>query len=489
MKALRCAISLLALLQLPRTAISQSFAEIGSVGSGCIAGANAESYLSRYVDLYFDGKYDDLADAIQGDLERIEYDPKPKEEPKLSAFYVSVVFVATPPTETDPTVIRFLIPPKGSPVTVPPQRIPGLPKLYEVYLAQDKASLLSSSWSSTETANPLRAQLRKFAGAAVGAVAGGLDRSRDTKEFRPAAEGGRCGANPLFAAVRVVRLPHKRASLQIATRVTNPAVGDVVSLKKEFKGLLAGTHRGPARISPCALVLAEALDERAQGALDKKLVDTPSGTVDDAFRQSLVKSLEEELDRALALGMCVSEARDTGSPAALHPRATAVADVGTRFLDLARGDGQPLSATSEMQNAPLQYFSLGLVAGAMLQRYGDVHFEVSNGLLAPKPVSGVVTAAALHVHPVAYDPTAPQATAGERFSLLAGFVTTPAPGLTAGISGRFFRGLGIQASYAWMLVDQLKAKFEPGQAVTVTDDPFRRGITRAWVLGISYDFD
>ena len=451
------------------------------VGSGYVAAASDR--VDLYAKLYFGGSYDDLASAVRNDLIKAVYaDPQPDPRPDLLNSYVSVVFVATPPAQKDLTVVRFLVPPKGSAATEPPQRLPGVAELYEALLSRDKQSRIASSWISTAKENPLRAQLIKGAQTIVNPLAGLVDAFSLHMKIQAVTAAERATiSQPLFVVVNRVRLPHARAGLQITTRVTNPAVGDAEELKAEFARLAAQTARGVSRVSPCARVVSTALNAQAAATL--------AAPVTAETRKRLIQALEGEADRVLATTDCTDEAKDTTDGALAHARAEAVAEVVKQNLQLASGDLKPIAGTSDLQNVPHQHLSLGLVAGAMINKSGDVGFQVSNGKLAPKPLSGAVTSAVLHIHPFAYDPASPQATAAERFSFFTGFVVTPAPGATAGISLRFFRGLGVQAGYAAMVVNRLKPEFTPGQEVTVVADPFRRGVARSWVLGISYDFN
>ena len=465
------------LLLVAGIANAQTPAEVVSASSGFFS--TNGNRLQEYANDYFAGRYEALAAKLRSDFTKIDYGTQPPI--KLSSNFVSVVFVATPPAQKDRAVVRFLLPPDGVAVTSPPQHLPGTKHLYEAFLSDEKASRMSSAWTSTQKESPLRAQFVKLAKAATGTIAGFADHLFMAKTTAVTHATQKHAQNPIYIVINDVTLPHARADIQIATRLRNAEVTDAADLLESFQTLRDEIASGIGRISPCAVAIADKLNGTAISMLTGSVV-----TVAD--RKDLVKQFNKDIDYELTLPVCTDEL-STSDGSLIKARADVVRETRDKFLDTAGAGGDPITGTSELKNVPFQRVSLGLISGAMIHRSGDTHFTVDGGKLAPKPLSGLFTAAALHIHPIAYDPEASTPSFGERFSGVVAFVTTPAPGVEVGTSVRFFRGLGVHLGYAAMVVDRLKPDFQAGQEVTVTDDPFRRGITRAWIVGINYDFD
>jgi hypothetical protein len=277
-----------------------------------------------------------------------------------------------------------------------------------------------------------------------------------------------------------VSLPHKRGLIKVTSRAVNAVPGAVSQLISTAASLNAELQLSVTRISPCSDALNRALHARIQSASQ---AGSPLLTVQ---RRNEMRTALAEVARAqLALQICTSEAHDTGD---VQAKAAAVSTVIGRYISLlGPADGSAVATTTEMRTAPSQRFSVGLVGGAMISRSGDTNYAVIDKALYEQPISGIVTAVVVHVHPVPFDPGQPGINGGERLSFFAGITTTPSAGFTGGITLRFYRGLGVQMSYAWLRANRLKPKYTAGDTAPVGVDPFRLGFTNALTFGISYE--
>lgn len=423
-----------------------------------------------YRRLYFAGESSSLADSLRKDLGAVAI-ADAGESRSFESAYRSVVFVARPPAQKDRTVVRFLLPPEDRPVG--PQHLPGEELVYEVLLSLDSATAMESSWVSSLEASPLQDQFVALAQAALSVGAGIVP------EVFPEQPFVRDATLPLQVAIHRVDLPHKRATLKVTTRVTNPVVQEPGALRKSAQELSAMLARGSARLSPCAIKLSNRLEAAVVGA-----APDAGGNIDSAARKRIGKALDTATTRVLALPPCVGEARGTGTLTVA--RASAVTDVATRFMALASTGADPLTSATDIRNVPLSHWSVSLMGGVTVSRGGDTNFELSDGAPRRKELSGAVTAAALHWH-WGYDPAAPEMSVWERLSPFLAFIATPSPGIGLGGNFRPMRGFGVQVMYGWMRAESLRSGFVEGEAIAPGADPFDLGWTRAWTLGISYN--
>jgi hypothetical protein len=286
----------------------------------------------------------------------------------------------------------------------------------------------------------------------------------------------------IHVTINEVVVPHRRALLKVSTRATNVLVLEAKTLRRAATSLDSELQRTVARISPCAVMLTEALRNGIH-----QLVPDSAAPLDALRRAQLRNALERQARTELAAAPCRNEVDGASSAEPSEARANAVAAVSTRYLALVSPAAEAISGSIEVRTSPSQFVSFGLVGGAMLTRGGDDNFEVIDKTLQQKPISGPVTAAVIHLHPFSYDPTAPEISAGERFSLFGGIATTPAAGFATGVSLRFFRGLGLQVSHAWLRANRLRPQYAPGDPAPVGTRPFRLGFTNSFAVGISYD--
>lgn len=446
---------------------AQTPATVTNLNTGHVSG---NYRLDTFRKLYFDGQYDILAKEILTALTSITYDNASGETLSVQGTWLSIALVATAPTQKDPTVVRFVVSPEAK-ITAPPLRLPGLSTVTEVILLDDPKSSVSVAWISTPQVDPKQAQILKLAESTVGSFAG-LLQGLTVKEV-----GQEKAA--FYLSINRVSLPHKRATIQVTTRVSGV---DNVTLD-DFQGaaldLEAELGRTNVRLSPCAQAISNALVALIEQQKTPLLLS--------ADRKALSQRAKKVISDTIKGTTCLAEATAASDGTLQTAQGIAANDVATRFIALITGSPTPVLATTEIRNSPTEHFSFGIVAGGIVSRKGVVRAEVSDGKLVSKPVTGLVTAAVVHLHPLGFDSQAADMEKGERWSLFSGFVTTPSPGVTLGTSMRIYRNFGLQFSHDWLLVDRPERGFTINQAITTDDDPLRNGVTRLWVVGITYD--
>lgn len=153
-----------------------------------------------------------------------------------------------------------------------------------------------------------------------------------------------------------------------------------------------------------------------------------------------------------------------------------------------QGSGKPSEAKHELVNMSLRRLGFGPVAAGTVSNSGDDRVKISGGRIVADPPGSGMALAAVYWHPRAYDPETLFPSRAERFRLLGGVVIKPEPGLAAGVSALLFRGVSINAGYAWMRVATLPAGASVGDEVR-TPDPLDRGVGGAWWAGLGYVFE
>lgn len=439
-----------------RIAMGEHEAALGSMGT--------------YARYYYRGLYDSLANAIRKNLKATQY--REGKSPSWKEDYAMVAFVATPPADTAGTVVHVLLPPKG-PAIRTPYRLPGVKSVYEVFITLDPRSQFETSWISTREAPPQQAQLIKLAETAFSPLASIIESG--VLLFHMPDE--RAAKHYVF--IGLVELPDERSTIKITSRVVNGipvATKTVVDAVAVARAELA---TGTARIAPCALALNTVLaDLLGNGQWKSEPLVLTAG------RETLRRAVISRVGDHLLSSECTTDALSQNAEA----RANAVSAVASRYVSIVASPAKPVVGTADVRNVPSQRVSFGLIGGAMLSRSGDQNFELSDNVIQPKDLTGVITAAVVHLHPIAFDPSRPDLSAAERFSLFGGIVATPSAGFTAGISLRMFRGLGVQGSHAWLRANRLKPEYALGDAPAAGSSPFKLGFTHSYTIGISYEF-
>jgi hypothetical protein len=443
-----------------------------------------------------------LATMVSGDL--LASTPTPGQPAFAWNFarnYYSVVFAATRPGESDREIVRFLLHDTGKRVEVV-DHLPGITDFFEVFLANDPDASVATVFSTEPLPNPLEEKALKlvklieeplagFVPAVLPAAPAAPVAPLTDEDIRKALEQD-AKTPPVFVVLRSVRLVDARSTVSVSTAVADSSDFDRLGLL----GQLARTDRSLRQTvtiaSPCARTLSSNIFDQMTNLLLHPPAQPPSLIVSPAERRLIVASVKDEtsnpkgaIPRTLLTAPCPTEL--AGVDAA--PKATAFATVQERLVGVLASNPDNVTGSHKFSDTPLQHFDLGAAGGAIVSRSGAVRAKLDDGVLVADQVSGLLSMAVLHWHPVAFDPETARPTSAERGSVLVGFVVQPEPGLAAGVSWSLFRGLSVHVSHAWMLVDQLKKDLDFGPKPAEIDDPFRRGWTRAWTVGFGYNFE
>jgi hypothetical protein len=263
-----------------------------------------------------------------------------------------------------------------------------------------------------------------------------------------------------------------RSTVSVNTIVSPVAEVDRPTLDKAVSSTLEKLQRTRTLISKCAEDLATHLATKAADDLKLK---TSSDVVDAAERKSIRDDLKKIANDDLQTGDCVT---DRAAPNA-EARVAAINETQAALLDLFTPDDKPLTSSDSFSDTPLSHLDLGVAAGAMLRIRGAQRAKLNDaGNAVADPLSGLLSMAVLHWHPVAFDMATATPTAAERGSVLLGFIVSPEPGFAAGGSWSIFRGLTVHVSHNWMLVQEKRS-----------DTALRRGWARAITVGFGYNFE
>ncbi len=431
-----------------------------------IAGTDS-TFLKSLGKWYHSGQYDSLANSLRTNLEEIDtYD---------SSRYTSVVFISRPPTQEDEVVVRLLLPPTG-PVTYP-HRAPGVTKLNEVFLTSIAGTVFESAWISTREDDPLQAEVVSAAKTVFPALASIAEATREKSDPPDSLKDT---PRDVIAVVNEVTLPYDRAVVEITSRV-HPSLA-AKTLKGRSARTRAQVRRGSARLSVCADSLAVGIDRVVQAYPDSVLKAPDRKKLAD----EMLAAVDAELQRD---SVCTAEVAPGGDPGLMELRSAAVSNVIQAFVGLIIAP-DPIVGSTKMSNTPLSRFSAGLIAGAMLERGGSRNYASEDGVIRADDLSGLVTGAVLHWHPIPFDRGAPDITPAERFSVFGGMTLTPSPGFIVGGAWKFFRGLGAHASIAWLQAQRLREGYKAGYELQADDDdPFQLGFTHALILGLTYNLE
>jgi hypothetical protein len=402
--------------------------------------------------------------------------------------YYSVVFAAKADQVKDRQIFRFLIHgPKNREKVV--DHLVGTKTFYEIFLAEDEDGAIETVVSAKPLPNPLEADIVKAAklvtDAGVGLIGGSqkvlMKFGSNVKQQNP--------PPPKFALkilLRRIDVDDERATLNISTIILDRSAITGADLDKALNKTKNSLLESDARVSICAQDLATGLFNDADPIL--KMID--AGLVTKQHREKVAELMNKRIGEVKDQPICKDEfAKSDGIG-----RNQAVITVQNKmggFFD----DPEPLAGMSTLQVSPLQYVDLGVAVGAMERIRGARRVKLNDkDEFVPDPLEGVLMMAAAHWHPMGFDPLTATPTSAERASVLFGVVMKPAPGLAAGLSWSFFRGLSMHISHAWMRVDVEKDPKAPAMAggrstPSNLDDPFRHAWARAWTIGIGYNFE
>jgi hypothetical protein len=448
----------------PISKVSEGFVDLTDPGSKVIAQWGSD---------YFSGDWDkvqtEIRDALKqyvavGGSHTFDYETN----------YYSVAFTAKRPGAKDPEVVRVLVHcdnDKGDCIVPEPYttRLPGVSTLFEVFVDAAKDARIARIYTSSPTPNPLQAQLIKASKL--------IDLPGIAFRKKVAARSGAATpTEPLFVRISNVKLPDRRGSVVVTTKITGGA-DTVADLAKALSDECSSLALEVDPFSKCLAEVRATMCSSAATATTK--IKDP---IDDAARSVVQSAISEGAKTALASSTCAS-----GLSA---DRDAIVRDALADLLKIAAGS-EPKTAegTTTYENAPRTSLSLAALSGAIIRRYGAERAKITDeGNLAADPLPGAITAAALNFHASPIDPASRRMALAERFGGFLAYVITPEPGLAVGFRSVLFRGLSLNVGYAWLRVDQKRKDDSYGSAPSDAKRPLRSGIAGCPFVGFGYTF-
>ncbi len=445
---------------------AQEFAQIGPADSGSVHTVNPHP-VKDLSDKYFQGPYE----AFENEVEKVLGPKATKPVLKFGAEWYLVIFAATPPNAKDPVLVMTVC---HAGLKHPTTTLPGVGSFKEVFLAERDGAELGRVYAVTEDTNPLNADIIKFAQqVSIGAITSKLSRVRTLKPLTPTPP-----TPTLFYAVSEVTVPFPQATIVGKGAMTSPDIS-VNKLHDKADLLQNQLLLRKARISECAKKMAQDLADVV------KKIPASDDPVTGQQRTDLATALDVQATLTLADTKCKDELLPN-TPERAEKNA-AVTEVQDAFQTLAAGDDQKrVEGDVTLHNVPRRLLSFGAIAGGMFAVHGD-RAKVDSDKIAADPLSGSITLAAVNISLRRFDPTTVNATSPEKFRAFVGYVVTPEPGIGAGLSYLFFRGLSINAGAAQMLILKPKSKDDIGKAV-VGAHPLKHGWGRALFIGFGYNF-
>lgn len=425
-----------------------------------------KSPLAELTDLYLGGEVKVLQEKTRKYLTDLyEAKERPKHYLNFEANHYLVVFLST---KDSTELLRYVVHNKPEPRDYS-LTVPGLTKkesLFEVFLSSTERQTYSTTYSLQRQADPLLAQIPAFAGLLKpSVVAPLLPRSAVAPPAR----------FPLVASVRAVDLlDMRRATAKV--KETLSTINDLPGVSKAIDSTAASLELRTARLSVCAKGLVTKLKD----ALKKVVEDSC-----DADKGASTKCLEA-LKAAIGttykdhIGTC-SNLSSTDLQATIDTEAEFLSTIGTQAA---------ASKSSEyvLTNRPLQRLSFGVVSAFISDTSGDTRVKLQNGNIVSDPLSGALSMAVLNIHPKAYDPDRAKQSGAERFRFFVGGVFAPEFGVGAGVGVSLIRGLTINAGYAWLVVDDLRAGDTIGPAPMNPSKPFGQGTSEVLFVGLGFNF-
>jgi hypothetical protein len=447
---------------------AEEFAQITPMSKGSVvAGADPIKVLS---DSYYQDSYEMFGDTLKQML-------APIQPPILNETdWFLIVFAATPSNAKDPILVMTLY---HAGLKHPVATLPGVGAFKEIFLSDREHAELGRVYVVTQDTDPLHADIIKFAQqVSLGGIAGKLSKVNTIMGVTSAPLHAPTPRTPtLFYAISDVTVPFKHATV-IGKAAAIPPDLSVTKLMEKAGELQKQLLNRKARISECAMKLASDLT----GVVNTMV---PADPVTQKQRTDLSDDLDTQTTTTLASVTCTDE-NQPGTPERAAKNA-AVTEVQEAFQALAAGsDRKRIEGDATLHNVPPRLLSFGAIAGGMFAIHGD-RAKVSNDKIAADPLNGTITLAAVNISMRRFDPTTVNATAAEKFRAFVGYVVTPEPGIGAGLSYLFFRGLSINAGAAQMLIMTTKGDDDIGKPVTEAQ-PLKHGWGRAFFLGLGYNF-
>lgn len=358
--------------------------------------------------------------------------------------------------------------------------LPGITRVYEVFVSDRKASTLIALVTSTEKADPTLEQIPAVVAKILPALFG-----LAATIGQPVQPGGRTPAvagfppPPSFWATPFqIDLPARRASLAIK------AIAGELTSPEEFRrttskyALTVGF-----RTSACALELAEANSAAAAGAYESGAC-TPVKGEDPMERTRLCLAA---FDGALRSGLTTLH---DGARCSTDAETKAMAAVDEQFRTLlTSGVSREVTTEITVANTPRQRVSFGLVeAVAFAAKLQDPRVKLTgNGTVQADPLPRLLTIVTVNTSFRGYDASAITASPQEKVRWFAGAVVLPDFGVAAGLSFLPIRGVSVNGGIAGLFVKSAAANAIGSQPKDATD-PFRLGTAWAAFLGVGYNF-
>ncbi|MGH7725772.1 MAG: hypothetical protein ACREOU_10150 [Candidatus Eiseniibacteriota bacterium] len=341
-------------------------------------------------------------------------------------------------------------------MSVPGLRPRGSKRLYELYLSLASNAQFTSRYLTTREQDPLLADLVTFASK--------LDPASYPKhpDMAVIPDAG-LGSAVLFE----VPVVESRATIDIENLVTVPL--DVNDERKKLQEALSRLGNTQAYFSGCGRRYVEAT---------RLGIDTVS-----------VEGQPAEYWRR------VKGARDQVRSSFFPPPAKCAKDEWPTMLTLdSRIDdllAQPRSRVIEgkykITNRPLRRWGFGVIAGVVLDSWGQDLAKLEQGNQVPNPVSGAVPMAAVNFHPWAYDPETPSPLFAERFRLFVAGAVAPSFGIATGAGYAVVRGWTLNAGVGALRVDQLKSGESYGAPPSDNNHPFKKATATFVFFGFGYN--
>jgi hypothetical protein len=349
--------------------------------------------------------------------------------------------------------------------------VTGADRVFEIFLSPRVKDAVASAYTSTQTRDPLEAQLPAFAEAIAGpltillASTQGALRSRGIAPPPP-------GAVPPthFATVSRIRLPFARANVRVDVRVA--IAPDATGIVAEAARLSTRNAFSTAAHATCAQTLNTRLKSAVDGAAVSCAAD-PAGCVE---------TLAEAFN---------GNYRSTAPTCANAAEQKDLLAVDESYRELVTGlMAAKLSVAFDLKNTPKRLASLGLVA-AYAFRGGIVdaaRVKVKDGILVADPLDRRLSLVVVNLGFKPYDEGAFHPTLAERLRWFVGAVVTPDFGVAAGVSAGIVRGLTVNFGGAILGVRGLQSDDELGKPPSHDEDPFRLAQARVLFLGAGYTF-
>ncbi len=425
-----------------------------------------------------------LAEEAKAEATRPPDGPTPKIESFDYDYTTKLIALAWAGTDVDGTAVlrRMMVTePSSFPSSLD---LPGDGhELYEVLIAADKRARLSSRYSFTRQENPVVAQIPTVAERILTPFFGLFgDVSSDPSQALLGADPSRRGrdAKPVYATANHVVLPFQRAIIEIKTIGRIPA--ELESWRQDLAKASIEIRFSTAARSKCAVDLVADAETRVNTAASSDVCTANALSQPNRCLEAMAVALDTAFEAGKA-----SCAAGTVPKEDLEAM-TAVDNKIREFI--LKSKAAPVVSELEIRSRPLTHFSFGIatahIARATLNR--DRAKVTDDGNLVADPLPRSMSMVLLNWSPEGYDEDAPSPQRSERIRLFAAGVITPDPGVGLGASILVVRGLGIIAGHSWLFGRGRGDADTFGEAPAKAGDPLAVTRSRAWFVGVSYNF-